>query len=296
MSAPQLIKSGKIDYLVGDYLAEVTMAILARAHQKSKGKVGFATDFISMMGRNLTEIKKRKVKVLVNAGGVNPEGCREALMQVCAKANIDLNVAVITGDNLAGQDFSDIKEMYSNSSFPKSTMSINAYLGAFPIAAALSAGADVVITGRCVDSALVLAPLIYEHKWNPTDYDKLAAGTLAGHIVECGAQGTGGLFTDWFKVPSWVNMGYPIVNVAESGDFTLTKPDNTHGLISPATATEQLLYEIGDPGAYHVPDVACDFTQVSMSQIDQNTLLIQGAKGQAPTTTYKVCFFYNISL
>jgi len=160
-------------------------------------------------------------------------------------------------------------------------------LGAFPIARALAAGCDVVITGRVVDSALVLGPLIHEFGWGPEDFDKLSQGTLAGHLVECGAQGTGGLFTDWQSVDSWVNIGFPIVEVEANGSFVLTKPPNTDGLVVPATAAEQLLYEIHDPGAYHVPDVACDWTNVNITQAGVDRVQVTGAKGQPPTDTYK---------
>merc|ERR1712151_524525 len=162
----------------------------------------------------------------------------------------------------------------------------NAYLGAFPIAQALKEGCDIVVTGRVVDSALVLGPLIHEFGWGPKDLDKLSQGTLAGHLVECGAQGTGGLFTDWRSVEDWVNIGFPVVAVEASGEFVLTKPAGTGGLVVPASAAEQLLYEIHDPGAYHVPDVACDWTQVHLDQVGESSVKVTGARGQAPTDTY----------
>eukprot|EP01064_Diplonema_japonicum_P029412 TRINITY_DN4755_c0_g1_i1.p1 TRINITY_DN4755_c0_g1~~TRINITY_DN4755_c0_g1_i1.p1 ORF type:complete len:598 (+),score=112.92 TRINITY_DN4755_c0_g1_i1:585-2378(+) len=293
LSAPQLLRSGEIKYLVGDYLAEVTMAIMAKAFQKSKGKLGFATDFVGLVVRNIKAIKGQGVKVVVNAGGVNPRGCRDALQEALKKVGVSMKIGIVEGDDQRDRapEFAKIKEMYSGENFPSKIMSCNAYLGAFPIANALAQGCDIVITGRVVDSALVLGPLIHEYGWKNTEYNKLASGTLAGHLVECGAQGTGGLFTDYQKL-EWTNVGYPIIKVFESGDFLLTKPKNTDGYVAPASATEQMLYEIGDPGAYHVPDVACDFTQVTITQQDPNTVFVQNCLGQPPTSTYKVCATY----
>eukprot|EP00929_Paragymnodinium_shiwhaense_P014238 TRINITY_DN122130_c0_g1_i1.p1 TRINITY_DN122130_c0_g1~~TRINITY_DN122130_c0_g1_i1.p1 ORF type:complete len:616 (-),score=91.98 TRINITY_DN122130_c0_g1_i1:271-1980(-) len=290
MSAPQLLAGGNIDYLVGDYLAEVTIAIMAR-QKMSKPDGGFATDFVKTMKANLKTIVEKKVKVVVNAGGVNTEACRKALQEVCEAAKVNLKIGTITGDDLSEhvEQFQKdgVKEMFTGKAFPGMCLSTNAYLGAFPIARALAEGCDVVITGRVVDSALVLGPLIHEFGWTAADFDKLSAGTLAGHLVECGAQATGGLFTDWRQVDSWVNIGFPVVEVSSSGDFLLTKPPKTDGLICPAAVTEQMLYEIHDPGAYHVPDVACDWTQVKIEQVDPDTVRVINARGQPPTSTYK---------
>lgn len=290
LSAPQLLAGGNIKYLVGDLLAEVTMAILASKKMKNP-ESGFATDFVIMMAQNLKEIKRQGVKVCVNAGGINPEACRDAVLEHCKKQGIDLKVGVVLGDDVSdrSEEFQENKvtEMFSGKPFPGFLLSSNAYLGAFPVAAALAEGCDVVITGRCVDSALVLGPLIHEFGWMPGDYDLLASGTLAGHLVECGAQCTGGLFTDYEAVGSWVNIGYPIVDVSKDGTFTVEKPPNTDGLISVGSVCEQMLYEIGDPGAYHVPDVACDFTQVQMKQVGENKVFVSHCRGQPPTDSYK---------
>eukprot|EP00931_Biecheleriopsis_adriatica_P050811 TRINITY_DN29449_c0_g1_i1.p1 TRINITY_DN29449_c0_g1~~TRINITY_DN29449_c0_g1_i1.p1 ORF type:complete len:590 (+),score=124.17 TRINITY_DN29449_c0_g1_i1:62-1771(+) len=290
MSAPQLLQGGKVDYLVCDYLAELTLAIMASQKMKNP-EAGFATDFVKTMGLLLPEILSRKVKVVVNAGGLNVEACRKALLKVAEAKKLEVKVGVVLGDDLM-QCVDDIqsngtKEMFTGAPFPPMVVSANAYLGAFPIAEALRSGCDIVVTGRVVDSALVLGPLIHEFGWGPNDLDKLSQGTLAGHLVECGAQGTGGLFTDWTAVESWVNIGFPIVDVLPTGDFTLTKPPATDGLVCPAAAAEQLLYEIHDPGAYHVPDVACDWTQVKLEQVDSDTVRVTGARGQPPTDTYK---------
>lgn len=292
LAAPQLIHGADIDYLVSDYLAEVTMSILARAQAKSPD-LGYATDFVQVTMKNqIRDIAAKGIKVVTNAGGINPLACREAVERVAADAGVDLKVAVVLGDNLSDQAeafrAAGVREMFSGAGFPDEPMSINAYLGARPIATALAEGADVVITGRCVDSAVTLGPLMHEFGWSDDDYDRLAAGTLAGHILECGAQCTGGLFTDWQRVESWENIGYPIAEVEADGTFTVAKPEGTDGLICFGTVAEQLVYEMGDPGAYHVPDVACDFTAVEMTEVGENRVRVSGARGQAPTPTYKV--------
>lgn len=290
MSAPQLLNGGNVNYLVADYLAEVTIAIMA-AQKMRKPDAGYATDFVKTMQKHLPQIVAQKVKVVVNAGGVNVQACRDALLEAAKKAKVNVKIGVVFGDDISARsdEFREtgVKDMFNGSSFPAMALSSNAYLGAFPIAQALGQGCDIVVTGRVVDSALVLGPLIYEFGWKATDLDKLSQGTLAGHLVECGAQGTGGLFTDWHKVESWVNIGFPIVDVKAGGEFTLTKPPGTDGLVCPATAAEQLLYEIHDPGAYHVPDVACDWTQVRLEQLDAESVRVTGARGQPPTDTYK---------
>jgi len=297
LAAPQLVHGAEIDYLVSDYLAEVTMSILARAKAKSP-ELGYATDFVQVTMKSLVrDIKARGIKVVTNAGGINPLACRDALMAVAAEAGVELKVGVVLGDDLTEQaaEFraAGITEMYTGAAFPDAVMSINAYLGGRPIAQALAVGCDVVVTGRCVDSAVTLGPLMYEFGWADDDYDQLAAGTLAGHIIECGAQCTGGLFTDWQRVKSWENIGYPIATVEADGAFTISKPDDTDGLICFGSVAEQLLYEMGDPGAYHVPDVACDFTEVTVEEVGAQRVRVSGARGQAPTSTYKTSCTYR---
>ncbi|XP_061188925.1 uncharacterized protein LOC133197098 [Saccostrea echinata] len=299
VSAPQLIYGGQIDYLVFDYLAEVTMSLLIGAKHKNS-EMGYAPDFISVaMAPFIKDIKEKGIKVISNAGGVNPQGCAAALKAVCENAGISLNIAVVTGDDLMPKlkTLQDdcIVDMQSGKPFPKSVVSMNAYLGAGPIARALELGADVVITGRCVDSSVVLGPLVHTFGWQWTDFNNLAAGSLAGHLVECGAQVTGGIFTDWEKVPGWDHIGFPIVECASSGEFIVTKPKGTGGLVTRATVSEQLLYEIGDPEHYMLPDVCCDFSQVQLEEVDASgdtAVHVSGAKGHPPTGEFKVCAVY----
>lgn len=289
----QLVRKGGIDYLVMDYLAEITMSILARMKAKNPD-LGYATDFAAMVMKPLAkEIAEKRIRVVTNAGGINPRACRAALETVFAEADVALKVAVVEGDDLSGRmdgfRAAGVTEMFSGEPLPEKIASANAYLGAFPIAAALEAGADVVLTGRCVDSALVLGPLIHEFGWRESDYDLLSAGSLAGHILECGAQATGGIFTDWRKVAAgWHDMGFPVAECGADGRFVVTKPEETGGLVSPATVAEQMVYEVGDPRRYVLPDVTCDWSQVTLEDAGPNRVTVSGAKGHAPTGSYKV--------
>lgn len=296
-AAPQLVRSGQIDYLVFDYLAEITMSILARQREKDPN-AGYAHDFVSVTMASLArEIAERKIKVIANAGGVNPKACAAALEAVLAKQGVALKVAYVEGDDLLPRmdhwRALGLTEMFTGESLPEKPVSMNAYLGGFPVAAALARGADIVITGRCVDSAVTLGACIHEFGWGPKDFDRLAGGSLAGHIVECGAQATGGIFTDWQDVPGWENIGYAIAEVAEDGSFVTTKPEGTGGLVSVGTVGEQMLYEIGDPQAYMLPDVVCDFSQVTITQEGKDRVRVANAKGYAPTDTYKCSLTYE---
>ncbi|WP_119418266.1 acyclic terpene utilization AtuA family protein [Desertibaculum subflavum] len=292
VAAAQLVHRGEMDYLVGDYLAELTMSIMARAREADPN-MGYATDFVTVtMRRLIKDLARKNIKVVSNAGGVNPRACAEAIRKIVRDAGLSLKVAYVHGDDLLPQveqfRAEGLKEMFTGAALPPKLLSMNAYLGGIPIAEALKAGADIVVTGRCVDSALALGILMYEHGWSPTDYDKLAAGSLVGHIIECGAQCTGGLFTDWRDVPDWDDIGYPIVECHADGSFIVSKPPSTGGLVSFGSVAEQLLYEIGDPGAYILPDVVCDFTQVTMQEVGENRVRVAGAKGLPPTGMYKV--------
>lgn len=290
MATPQLLQVPGLQYLVYDYLAETTMAILAKARAKDPS-LGYATDFVqAVMTPHLLAIHERGIKVIANAGGLNPEGCRDALLQMAEKQGIVLRVAVVSGDDLMPQIHtvqSQGVRTTAGAPLPERLLSANAYVGARGIALALAAGADVVITGRCVDSAVVLGALVHEFGWSWQDWDRLSAGTLAGHLIECGAQATGGLFTDWQRVPDWANIGYPVIDVAEDGSLELSKPEGTGGLIHPGAVAEQILYEVGDPANYLMPDVCCDWRHVQVEHTHPDFVKVSGARGLPAPTHYK---------
>jgi hypothetical protein len=294
VGAPQLVQSGQIDFLVFDYLAELTMSILAGARLKNPA-LGYATDFVDVAMRSvLKDALRQGIRVISNAGGVNPEGCAAALEALAVELGVEVRIAVVTGDDvvpeLAALRAADppVRELQSGAALPAKVLTANAYLGALPIKAALDAGAQIVITGRCVDSAVTLGALMHAFDWPATDYDRLSAGSLAGHIIECGCQATGGLHTDWRDVPDWAHMGYPIVECTSDGSFLVTKPRGTGGLIAPQCVAEQLLYEIHDPADYLLPDVRCDWREVRVEQVNAEHVRVSGAKGRAPSTSYKV--------
>ncbi len=285
-AAAQVLRGAPIDYLVGDHLAEVTMALLVRAQMKDPG-AGFVPDVPRALGPLLGELHARRVKVITNGGGLNPAGCAAALRAAVADAGVPLKVACVEGDDVRALIGAGAVDMFTGEPVPEHPLTVNAYLGARPIAAALDAGADIVVTGRCADSALVLGPLLHEFGWGDGDHDLLAAGSLVGHLVECGPQALGGLFTDWEQVPGWDDMGYPVAECFPDGTAVITKPPGTGGLVTPATVGEQRLYEIGDPGAYVLPDVVCDFRDVTLTQEGPDRVRVTGARGSGPTPTYK---------
>lgn len=295
IAVPQLLGEGNIQYLVFDYLAELTMAILASARRKNP-ETGYAVDFVGTIASSLREISAQGIRVIANAGGVNPHACAAALTEAAARQGLHPKIAIVVGDDVMPLidtlRHEKVTEIQSGKELPSNLLTANAYLGALPIKRALDLGADIVITGRCVDSAVTLGALMHEFNWKEDEYDKLAAGSLAGHIIECGCQGTGGLHTDWRLVTGWDNMGYPIIEARADGSFVVAKPKDTGGLITPAVISEQILYEVGDPAAYKLPDVVCDFSQVRLRQDGDNRVEVDKVRGLPPTDTYKVCATY----
>ena len=278
LSTAQLLEDGRSDYIIYEGLAEITMAILSRARSADPG-LGYARDLIETIAANVDDYRVRGMRVITNAGGVNPHAAADLIRT----ADPSVKVGVVTGDDLMGTPSLDEAALSGR------PMSANVYLGARPIAAALDAGADVVVTGRVVDSALVLGPLIHEFGWGSSELDLLSAGSLAGHLLECGPQSTGGLLTDWEDTRSWANPGFPIAEVASDGSFVLTAPDGTDALVDVRTAAEQLLYEIGDPSRYLLPDVTCDWRWVEVEEVGINRVHVSGARGHAPPRTLKAC-------
>lgn len=295
MALPQLLGAESLDYIVFDYLAEVTLSIMARARAKDASG-GYAADFVdAVLAPNLSEIARQGVKIISNAGGMNPVACASAIESLIDEHGLDLKVAVVVGDDLVDRAeelaAAGHTDMFTGAPFPAAehVLSINAYLGAAPIAAALRAGADIVVTGRGVDSAVTLGACLHAFDWQPDDWDRLASASLAGHLIECGPQASGGNFTDWEDVAdSLVDVGYPIAELSADGSCVITKPSGTGGAVTPATVGEQMLYEIGDPRAYVLPDVVCDFSEVTLTQVDADRVAVTGAKGRSAPDSLKV--------
>ena len=295
VAVPQLL-TANIDYLIMDFLAEVTMSLLAAARLKDS-TAGFPPDFVADIRDSLPEIKRRGIKLATNAGGVNPRACQAALAAAAEAAGLSFKIAVVEGDDVMPlidslRKEGDIRDADTARTLPEKLLTANAYLGAAPIKAAFDAGADIVITGRCADSALALGILTHEFGWSEDDYDKLAAGSLVGHVLECGPQATGGIHTDWENVPGWENIGYPIAECRFDGTFRVSKPEGTGGLINAAVVSEQILYEIGNPSAYFLPDVVADFSSVRVDQKGKDCVEVSGAKGWPASDTYKVSATY----
>ena len=294
-AVPQLLRAGQVQYIVFDYLAEMTMSLLAAARAKQP-EMGYAGDFVTQLRPHLAEAMRQGVKLVSNAGGVNPAGCAAALAALAAELGLAPRIAVVEGDDVSALTESlraeGVREMQTGEPLPAKLVTSSAYLGALPIRAALDAGADIVVTGRCVDSAVTLGVVMHVFAWRADEHDKLAMGSLAGHIIECGCQATGGLHTDWRDVPDWAGIGYPVIDVQPDGRFVVGKPEGTGGLVSVPVVAEQMLYEVGDPARYVLPDVVCDFSDVTLVQVGENRVAVSGAKGLPPTVTYKVCATY----
>ena len=298
------VTGGPIDYLMMDYLAEVTMSIMQKQRSRDPA-LGYAKDFVPLMGQLLPEIVQRGVRVTANAGGVNPLACAEAVVAGAREQGLagKVRVALVTGDDIMGrldeltEDGHELRNMETGE--PLSLVrdliqSANVYLGAWPIVQALERGGDIVITGRVTDTGLALAPMIHSFGWRKDDWSKMAAGTVGGHIIECGAQCTGGnCLVNWERIPRMDDPGYPIVEVLPDGSFVVTKHEGTGGRVSVASVTEQLLYEMGDPKSYITPDCIADFTTIKLKQLGRDRVGVSGVAGRPATDSLKVSISYS---
>jgi hypothetical protein len=291
-----------IDYMMMDYLAEVTMSIMQKQKLRDPN-AGYAKDLVEVIDAILPDIVAKNIKVITNGGGVNPEACRDAIFAVAKKRGIKIKVGVVLGDNIldsidsinaAGHPLKNMETGESLKGVKDRVLSANVYFGAMPIVECLRQGAQIVVTGRTTDTGLTLAPMIHEFGWSPEDWDKMAAGTVAGHILECGAQSSGGNFSaDWKKVKDFANIGFPIAEAYPNGEFIITKHPKTGGLVNRASVAEQLLYEIGDPKEYITPDCIADFTSIQLEDIGKDKVKVYGIKGRPATEFYKVSMSYN---
>jgi len=295
------VRKGPIDYLVMDYLAEVTMSIMQKQRMKNPA-LGYARDFVDVVDEILPDIAEKNITVISNAGGVNPKACVEAILARAKAKNISIKVAMVHNDDIlpaidelvsAGHELKHMESGDQIITVKDQLLSANIYFGAQPIVEALKAGAQVIVTGRVTDTGLTLAPMIHEFGWDFSDYDKMSVGTIAGHIIECGAQCSGGNFTDWETVPDMAHIGFPIIEAYPDGTFYVTKHEGTGGLVSEMTVKEQLLYEIGDPSEYITPDCVADFTSIHLKQDGENRVKVFGIKGRPETPFYKVSASYN---
>jgi hypothetical protein len=296
----RLAKDGPLDYLTLDYLAEVTLSIMQRQKLKNPN-AGYARDFIDLVGRILPEIQNDGLKVITNAGGVNPNSCRDELLKLSKSTGSPIKIGVIQGDDIfptladlrkQGVAFDNMDTGYSFDSIIDKVYSANVYINSSTIAEALDKGAQIVLAGRVSDPGLALGPCIYEFGWKADNYNLIAAGTLAGHITECGAQCTGGNYSRWQDVPDLADVGYPIIEMQPNGEFCITKHENTGGLVNRETVGEQVLYEMGDPNHYISPDVCVDFTSFKLNDLGDNKVAITNVVGFTPTDTYKVSISY----
>ncbi len=305
LNAPvRQVKGGETDYLMLDYLAEVTMSIMQKQRARD-ASVGYARDFVSLMREILPDCVEKKIKVTSNAGGVNPRGCAESVRDAARELGLHgkLKIGIVTGDDIMPQldemmnrgiEFKNMDTGELLATVRDQVQSANVYIGAQPLIEALAKGADVVVTGRATDTGLTLAPLAHEFGWSETDWDLLAAGTVAGHIIECGAQASGGnCLYKWNEIPDLTDVGFPIVEGAADGSFIVTKHENTGGLVSLQTVKEQLVYEMGDPHNYITPDCVADFTSINLEAAGANRVRVFGIKGKPATEFYKVSISYS---
>ncbi len=295
------VTAGNLDFITIDYLAEITMSIMNKQMRKNP-EAGYARDFLNHLEPVFEMVMEKGIRIITNAGGVNPLALARALREMADKKRLRPKIAVVDGDNILdeidqlsdeGVDFSNMENGASYSKIRGRVLSANLYFGARPVVKALKAGADIVITGRVTDTGITLAAMIASFDWPEDDYDKLATGIVAGHILECGAQSTGGNFTDWRKVPSFDVVGYPIAEVSENGDVVITKHESLGGLVSVDTVREQLLYEMGQPKNYITPDVIADFSSIQLAAAGNNRVRVFGIKGAVPTDLLKVSIAYE---
>jgi hypothetical protein len=298
----RLVREGPVDYLTLDYLAEVTLSILQKLRSRDPTQ-GYATDFVRLVDRILPELCEKRIRVVANAGGVNPHACKDALLEVIARhGKRGVRIAVVEGDDIlarldellaAGEELRNMDTGAPLATIRSRVTSANVYLSAFPIAEALGEGADIVLTGRGTDPGLVLGPLIHEFGWGPEDVDLLASGTIAGHIVECGAQCTGGNYTDWRSIPDLAMVGYPLIEARADGTFTITKHAGTGGRVTADTVRHQLVYEMGDPSRYVTPDCIADFGSIELVERGGDRVDVRGVRGLPATDSYKVSISYQ---
>lgn len=298
----RLVNEGPLDYLTLDYLAEVTMSIMQKLKSRDPN-AGYATDFVQMVRRVLPTCREKGIKIVANAGGVNPIACREAVASVIRELGISgVRIGIVEGDDIlsdlpqliaGGEEFRNMDNGEPLQPYLDQVKTANVYIGAGPIVEALEQGADIVITGRATDPSVVLAPMIYEFGWPMTDMDLMAAGTIAGHIVECGAQCTGGNFVHWREIPDMARIGYPVIEAKPDGTFVVTKHDNTGGRVTIETVTSQLVYEMGDPACYITPDCIADFTSIQLKQEADDRVGVSGIRGRDATDTYKVSIAFH---
>ena len=293
----QLVGVPGMQYLVFDHLAEMTLSGFAHA-RLADPSLGYAVEFVELTLREiLPACQQRGIRLVANGGGLNPAGCARAVQALQRELGTTLKVAWVEGDDCLDQvprlRAAGTPDFYTGAALPEGVVSANVYLGALPIARALALGADIVVTGRIVDSAATLGVLMHEFGWTADQYDALALGSLAGHVLECGTHATGGIHTDWREVPDWENIGYPYIDCTGADSFVVRKPAGTGGRVTRGTVSEQILYEIGDPARYLLPDVVCDFTGVSVSETGPDEVTVRGARGQPPSASYKLSASYR---
>ncbi len=297
----RLVREGPLDYLTLDYLAEVTMSIMQKLRRRDP-EGGYATDFVDLVRRLLPDLLERNIRVVANAGGVNPAACQKAVAAAAREGGArGLKIGMVRGDDILdrldailaeGVSLANMDDGRPLSEIRGRVLAANVYLSSFPIAEALDLGAQIVLTGRSTDPGLVVGPLIHAFKWGRDEWDRLASATIAGHIVECGAQCTGGNFTRWWEVKGWDHIGYPVIEAEPDGGFVITKHEGTGGLVTVDTVAEQLVYEMGDPTSYVTPDVIADFTSLRLDQQGRDRVAVSGVKGRPCTDTYKVSISY----